>query len=227
MQESQTKRQHHCLSSCDTKYATLFHETVTNDDEYKLPWMCFRLPFCDVKHKEKNRVHEILISHDQSCFHCGERTQTKSDDDDDDDDDDKNDFIFRKIHPFIHFDSASRTKQRPTHHISYSNEESSTTTTADATNASTGTSAISRIASRECDIPTTEIRYISLDSLFKPSRRDDTITTEVSSAEFSFDSDSQQRATIDTHCICCQVTLFPHWKYCPSCGIYLDRETSG
>jgi hypothetical protein len=211
MQTSITKR-HRCLSGYNNCRHSI-DDTVPRDN-LSVPWTCFRLPFCDNKQKEKNRVHEALVTHGLCCFHCGVRIQTNSDDDDGDCD------TFHEIQPLFNYDSASPMSKHP-NLVSCHNEETSTITTAAATSRASDSSR----NHGDCNILATEIQYVSLDSLLRPKRTDGTTTTEMSSSEFSVESESKHYETIDSHCKCCRMSLSSNWKYCPTCGIYLDLGT--
>ena len=192
MQGSKIKR-HRCLNSCNN-FRKSIDDPVTNDNQTKLPWTCFRLPFCDIKQNETNRVYEALVAHGPCYSHCGVQIQVKSDDDDDDHD------TYYKIQPFINYFGNTNAKLKLPTHISCSNDEFSTIATDIANDRS--------YTHVDCNIlATEETRYVSLDSLLRSTRTDDTTTTAVSTAEFSFESESMHRKMIYVQCKSCNVTL--------------------
>ena len=204
MQEDKTKC-HRCLKGCSC-------ENLTDHRHQFLAWKCFRLPFCDPKQPEKKHIHGALLTHSACCSHCGV-IRLESNDDDDDDETSLN------TQPFLNFRNPDTTTLKPPGRFSSIHDESSTIATVAATS-STSNSCHSH---NGCNILTTaEIRYVSLDSLLKPMKADGTTSTEVSSTEFSSGTESLLQEAIHIHCKCCQITLSSHWKYCPSCGIYID-----
>lgn len=214
MQEIKVKRQR-CLSShCRSSIENRETNRKTNSDNVSRAWTCFRLPFCDTKEKERNHNNGALLTYGPSCTNCGVKLGKKDDEDDDDD----SETFHHHIQPFMKFGNAS-TKLKLPSHFSRSIDESSTISTAAAT--SVGSSFRSQT---ECSIDTTEFRYVSLNSLLRPTTADDITSAEVCSDEFSYEIVSKLQDTINVHCICCQVMLSSHWKYCPSCGIYLDAQ---
>jgi hypothetical protein len=58
-------------------------------------------------------------------------------------------------------------------------------------------------------------RYISFASIFKEN--------DTSSTEFSKIIETSHKEKISFQCYCCQTILSENWKYCPTCGIYLNK----
>ena len=208
-------KRHRCLN--DFTCRNSIDERASNSSQ-SLPWTCFRLPFCDIKQNETNRVHEVLTPHVPSCFNCG--LPIRENDDNNNDNEGHlgihNIHKFQSIQPIVNFNNTSPKLKLPSH-VSYNRDESSTIATAAATSA--GESYHSQM---ENNCLAEEVRYVSLDSLLRPTNVDGTTNTEMSSTDFSFESERNHQETTNDHCKSCHVTLSSHWRYCPSCGIYIE-----
>jgi hypothetical protein len=151
---------------------------------------------------------DALVSFTSYCSNCG-FDRVAAVDDDDDDDSIFHHFINRKL----------PTKWNIPSLIRFNNDDNLP---------AIASSLIKRFNDKDImkrqmgdNVRYTESRYESFDTLLKSDR---TTTTEVSNSEFSHATITTTNGdTLGSCCICCHATLSSKWKYCPSCGIYLNN----
>jgi hypothetical protein len=183
---------------------------VDRQENKSIPATCFRLPFCNFQTADSNNNRDALVCFTPYCSNCGfNRVAAVDDDDDDDDDSIFHHFLNRKL----------PTKWNIPSLIRFNNDDSLPAIASNSVKSFNDKDIMKRQIGDNARY--TESRYESFDTLLKSDR---TTTTEASNSEFSHATITTTNGeTLGSCCKCCLAALSSKWKYCPSCGIYLNN----
>jgi hypothetical protein len=164
---------------------------------------CFRLPFCNFDILKNLRNQQAFLTHDDFCPQCKLMSTTPNDIDDDDYDD-------GIVRAYNHSIKNNIRELKLPSHIKFNNDDISTAATTAATSDGYVNDSFRTMMTIQ-----SQPRYVSFRSILNEK--------DLSCAEFSNTIEINHQEKITHECNYCHMVLSESWKYCPTCGIYLNK----